>query len=289
MRSALQHLELFARRTVQGWMAGSHRSRRLGVSTEFDHHKNYQPGDPTKHIDWKVSAKHEHFFVKRYIEDTALAVRLVVDASASMCQAHEGHSKYLQAARAAACLAYVIINHGDSAGMAVTSADQTFWLPCGSTERHLVRLLTALVTHGPAATDHLAPCLRTLVDRVERRGLVVLVSDMMYDPAPVQRELSRLQAQGHEILLFQVRDQMEEDFPFNRWVEFRDLENPAVRHRLDALILKRLYREEYAALLEDWQRWCRKHDVHWCSFRSDERIDTVLSKYMVLRRELGRG
>ncbi len=108
-RESLRHLELYARRTVDGLLHGAHFSRRKGVSTDFDHHKIYQPGDPLKHIDWKVSARHDHHYVKRYIEDTALSVRLVVDRSASMLQDGGGASKYLRAARLAACMAYLIL------------------------------------------------------------------------------------------------------------------------------------------------------------------------------------
>jgi uncharacterized protein (DUF58 family) len=286
-KETLRHFELHARRVVQGLLHGIHRSRRLGVSTDFDHHKLYQPGDPLKHIDWKVSARHDsRVFVKRYHEDTAMAVRVVVDRSASMLrETEELPSKYLQAARIAASLAYLSLGDRDSVGVVTTAADETFWLPVSSSGTQLVRILEALVSKEPASEDGVADTLRALVDRQERRGLVVLVSDLMYDPEPVQRELGRLAAQGQELMILNMRDPVEEEFPFNRWVEFIDLESGG-RHRLDTVPLKRFYREEYQNLMEDWKSWTRKYDCHLISFQTGEATETVLSEYLA-RRAMG--
>jgi len=285
-KESLKHLELYARRRVEGVLHGIHRSRRIGVSTEFDHHKDYQPGDPLKHVDWKVSARHERYYVKRYEEDTALSVRLVVDRSASMLQATEGPSKYFQACRLAACLAYLILKEKDRAGLVLASAEQTMWTPMSSAGDHLVNILQALVARDAVAEDNLQTCLRTILDRGERRGLIAVISDLMFDPVPVQRELARLQAYGHEVLVFQLRDKTEEEFPFNRWVEFGDLEDASVKHRLDAVPLKKIYLEEYQALIEEWNAWAKKYNVHFITFRTEEHVDTVLSEYLVYRERM---
>jgi len=282
-KEALRHLELFARRRAEGFMLGTHPSKRVGVSAEFDHHKDYQPGDPLKHVDWKASARHDRYYVKRYLEDTALSVRLVVDRSASMLQASGGPSKYLHACRVAACLAYLVLKQGDLVGLVLTSADGTRWVPASSKGTHLVTILGELVARDAAAQDNVPKCLRTILDRGERKGLVVLVSDLMYDPAPVQSELGKLQAQGHEVLLVQLRDPTEEDFPFNRWVQFHDLESPSVTHRIDTIPLAKIYREEYQALMEDWRRWAKRYDIHFVTFRTDEHVEKALSEYVAFR------
>lgn len=285
-RDSLKQLELYARRTVAGLLHGAHRSRRKGVSTEFDHHKLYQPGDPLKHIDWKASARHDTYFVKRHIEDTALTVRIVVDRSASMRQDSGGPSLYLQASRVAASLAYLVLSQRDLVGLVLSCADEVFWLPPRSVDAHLVQILQALAGKGPAAADHLQPCLRALLERGERRGMIVVISDLMFDPVPVQQQLARLQAQGHEVLLFQVRDPQEEEFPFNRWVRFHDRETPGREFRVDTVPLRRLYREEYQALLTEWRNWARKYDIHFVSFLSTEPVGTVLSEYIAYREGL---
>jgi uncharacterized protein (DUF58 family) len=286
-KESLKHLELYARRRVQGVLHGIHSSRRVGVSTEFDHYKDYQPGDPLKHVDWKVSAKHERYFVKRYQEDTALSVRLVVDRSASMLQATDGPSKYFQACRLAACLAYLILKEKDRVGIVLASATETVWTAMSSAGNHLVNILQALVSKDAVAADNLQTCLRTILERAEKKGLVVVISDLMFDPKPIQRELARLDAYGHEILVFQLRDKTEEEFPFNRWVEFGDLENAAVKHRLDTVPLKRIYLEEYQALVEEWRTWSKKYNVHFVSFRTEGHVETVLSEYLAYRERVG--
>jgi uncharacterized protein (DUF58 family) len=288
-REALKRLELIARRPVQGLLHGIHRSRRKGISTEFDHHKYYQPGDPLKHVDWKASARHDHYYVKRYLEDTALTVRLVVDRSGSMRRATEsGPTKYLQAARLAACLAYVILKAHDRVGLTLTSAGGTRWLPAGGSEAHLVRLLQALGEREGETADSLADCLRLQLERGERRGLTVVVSDLLFDPVPAQRQLARLHAQGHEVLIFQLRDPAEEDFPFSRWVQFENLEQPGSRRRVDTVPLKRLYREEYQRLIEGWRAWSRKYNAHFVTARTTAAVETLLSEYLFYRAEIGK-
>lgn len=285
-KESLRHFELHARRVVQGLLHGVHRSRRPGVSTDFDHHKIYQPGDPLKHIDWKVSARHDKVYVKRYLEDTSMAVRIIVDRSASMMrQTEELPSKYLQAARITASLAYLVLNSQDSVGIVMAARDETLWMPTSSSNAQLVRILEALVTREPASEDALAGCIEAMVGRGDRRGMSILISDLMFDPEPVQKELGRLTAQGHEVLIFHMRDPEEEDFPFNRWVEFRDLEGGGSQ-RLDSVPLKRYYREEYQKLLDAWKDWARRYDAHYVSFRTDELTETVLSEY-VARRAMG--
>ncbi len=285
-KEALRHFEAHARTVVQGLLHGIHRSRRIGVSTDFDHHKMYFPGDPLKHIDWKVSARHDKYFVKRYREDTAMAVRLVMDRSGSMLrQSENAPSKYLQAARVAASLGYLTLNQRDAVGLVMSAGDETFWTPASSSNAQLVRMLEILATRLPASTDALQPCLKALLDRGERRGMVILISDLMFEPEPVQRELGRLAAQGQEILVFQMRDPDEEEFPFNRWVEFRDLEG-INHHRIDTVPLKRIYREEYQALLQEWRSWARKYNAHYVSFKTTEPTETILSEYLA-RRNMG--
>ena len=289
-KEALKHLELFARKKVEGLLHGIHRSRRIGVSTEFDHHTDYRPGDPLKHMDWKASARHDRYYIKRYVEDTALTVRIVLDRSASMqplgTRSDGGPTKYFQACRLAACLAYLIVKEKDSAGLVVTTATETQWLPASSRGDQLVKMLTELASTDAVAEDNLGTCLRTMLERAERRGLVAVISDLMFPPKPVQRELASLHAQGHEVLLFQLRDPTEEDFPFNRWVQFEDLEHPSVRHRVDAVPLKRVYREEYQALLEDWRGWARRHGAHFVTFRTDRPVEAVLSEYIAFRNRM---
>jgi uncharacterized protein (DUF58 family) len=295
-RQALEHLRLKARKLVTGMLHGAHRSRRKGVSTEFDHHAIYQPGDPLKLIDWKASARHDRVYVKRQLEDTALQVRIVVDRSGSMRRATgTGPTKYLQAARLATALAYVILEERDRFGLSIaggmkagTSAGADSWLPAGSGEAHLVRCVQALCAAEGSGGDDLAESLRVQVERSERRGITALVSDLMFDPVPVQTQLARLKAQGHDLVVFQVCDPVEQDFPFNRWIRFQNLEASGRGTRIDTVPLKRIYREEFAAVQEEWRQWCRRSDAHFVTARADAAMEAVLSEYLAFRDGIGR-
>jgi uncharacterized protein (DUF58 family) len=296
-RQALEHLRLKARKLVTGMLHGAHRSRRKGVSTEFDHHAIYQPGDPLKLIDWKASARHDRVYVKRQLEDTALQVRIVVDRSGSMRRATgAGPTKYLQAARLATALAYVILEERDRFGLSIaggTAAGRQerggdAWLPAGSGETHLVRCVQALCAAEGSGGDDLAECLRVQVERSERRGLTALVSDLMFDPLPVQAQLARLKAQGQDLVVFQICDPVEEDFPFNRWIRFQSLEAAGRGTRIDTVPLKRIYREEFAAVQEEWRQWCRRNDAHFVTARADAAMEAALAEYLAFRDEIGR-
>ncbi|MBM4149378.1 MAG: DUF58 domain-containing protein [Lentisphaerae bacterium] len=284
-RDALRHLEIFARKTAEGLLHGAHVSRRKGVSTEFDHHKQYMPGDPIKHVDWKVSARHDQYYIKRYIEDTALAVQLVVDSSASLKQTSGGVSVWRQTAHIAASLAYLVVLQRDSIGMVMTNTDSTLWLPSSSTQAQMVRILQALASARARAADALDTSLRAVLERVSRRGIVAIVSDLMFDPESVRRDIRKLQARGHEVMVFQIRDPDAESFPFNRWMQFDSLERAGVRHRVDTVPLKRFYLEEYRAFMEEWRSWARKYDVHLISLRSVDPVEKALGEYLALRAE----
>ncbi|MBF0245110.1 MAG: DUF58 domain-containing protein [Planctomycetes bacterium] len=286
-RSAFRHLEIFARRMAEGLLHGVHKSKRKGISADFDHHKDYQPGDPLKHIDWKVSARQNRYYVKRYLEDTALAVRIVVDRSASMLMETDGVSKYLQACRVAACMANIALKQKDNAGLVIACAEETFWLPNRSSGVQLVRILEALASKPAASEDNLPQALKTLLDRGGYKGLMVIVTDLMYPPEDARREIGRLSAMGHEIILMHIMDRTEAEFPFNRFVEFHDLEVASKHHRLDAVTLKKIYHEEYQANINEWKVWAKKYNIHYVGFGTNDTIHSVLAEYIAYRGQVG--
>jgi uncharacterized protein (DUF58 family) len=291
-RDALRQLEMLARRAVEGIVHGLHRSRRKGVSIEFDHHTLYQPGDSLRHVDWKVSARQDRIFVRRYLEDTAQCVRLVVDRSASMAaDAGAEVGKDLAAVRLAACLAWLAVHQRDSVALALVGGASARLLPARSSERHLLAMLSELAqpptAGGAAGAEAVAAGLRASREAGGRRGLAVLVSDLQYDPAPVRAELASLQAQGHEVVVFMPIAPVEEDFPFRRWMVFADAERPGVRHRVDAVALRRIYREEQQAHRQEWVTWAAGRGAHFIPFRSDAPISGLLAAYLARRRGEG--
>jgi uncharacterized protein (DUF58 family) len=203
----------------------------------------------------------------------------------------EGPTKYLQAARLATALASVILEERDRFGLTIagaTAGKAAAWLPAGSGETHLVRLVQALCAAEGAGGDDLAEALRVQAERNERRGLTAVISDLMFDPAPVQAQLATLVAQGHDLVVFQICDPVEQEFPFSRWIRFQSLEAGGRGRRIDTVPLKKLYREEFAAVQAEWRAWCRRSDAHLVTARSDAALEAVLAEYLAFRDRIGR-
>ena len=287
-KEALRNLELMARKTVDGLLHGPHGSKRLGVSVDFDHHTLYQPGDAIRHIDWRASAKHDRFYVRRFREDTCLNVQLVLDFSASMLAANGPHTKTSHAISLAACLAYLVVQQGDRIGMLALSEGERIHRPLGSSGLHLVEVLNALISHDAKGKDDTVRHLGALVEQSLSRGLLIFISDMMYEPEPVQRELARLHHQGHEVVVVNVRDSHEEAFPFSQWVNFIDLEQAYKPVKIDTVLLRKLYAEEYQSVMSEWETWSKGQDIHLVTSYSHEGADAALMGYLEYRNRIGR-
>jgi hypothetical protein len=115
-----------------------------------------------------------------------------------------------------------------------------------------------------------------------------VISDLMFDPAPVQAQLATLVAQGHDLVVFQICDPVEQEFPFSRWIRFQSLEAGGRGRRIDTVPLKKLYREEFAAVQAEWRAWCRRSDAHLVTARSDAALEAVLAEYLAFRDRIGR-
>ncbi len=287
-KDALKRLELLARKTVGGIMHGLHASRRLGVSVDFDHHKIYQPGDAVRHIDWRASAKHDRLYVKRHREDTSLNVHLLLDFSASMMTDTGPDTKAAHANLLAACLAYLITNQNDRISLLAMCDGEILQRPLGSSGLHLVEILTVLISHEPQGKDDIVRHLNTLVSRNTARGVVVFVSDLMYEPTAVQRELAKLHHQGHEIVVINIRDRQEEQFAFNQWIRFTDDEKQYAPAKVDTVLLGRLYVEEYRTLMAAWETWSKAQDVHFRPSYAHAGAEATLVDYINYRNRIRR-
>jgi uncharacterized protein (DUF58 family) len=286
-KESLGRLEIKARKVVGGLLHGAHRSRKLGVSTDFSHHKPYQHGDVIRHIDWRVSARSDSYFVKRFREDSSLNVHILVDLSGSMCgTSFTPTTKAMHALSLAAAMAYLVSNQGDRVSLGAVSQNASTVLPLGSSDRHLVALLSALLAHPVGGGDELVRHLAAMSGRNLARGIVFFISDLMFDPDPVRKELSTLHHQGHEVLCAIVRDRTEEEFPYNQWVRFIDGEKRYPTVKVDAVVLGRLYREEYARIMSEWRDWATRNDIHCIDSFSHEGAETTLVAYLRHRTHL---
>jgi uncharacterized protein (DUF58 family) len=287
----IDRLELEARQVVEGYLAGKHRSPRHGFAVEFAQHREYAPGDDTRHIDWKVYARTERYHLKQYEQETNLIAWLVVDASESMkvgtVRRPDGTTvtKYDVAATLAAALAYLIVQQSDSVGLQ-TFADRLRTRLRPSASQTQFREVLRWLGDGPAdQPSNVGRALRDTGGLLGRRGIVFVFSDLLDDAADFVNGLRILRSQKHEVVVFQVLDAAELDFPFRHPTLFRGLEElPEIS--TDPLSVRDSYLSELGKHLTEIESACRSLGADLVRVRTDEDVGQALAAY--LRKRLGK-
>ena len=282
--TSLQHLQLFARTVVEGFTTGLHASPHKGFSVEFRQHRPYVQGDEIKRLDWKIFGRSDRFYIREYDEETNLRATIVLDASGSMdYRGTKGVHKFDYARKLAASVAYLLMSQQDAVGLVTFDSKLREFIPNRTRITHLHHLLDAMVKTKPGKETGLAAVVESLAMRLKRRGLVILISDLFDDAAALLRAIGVLRKKGHEILVFQLWDRDELDFPFGNWSRFENLENDEDFLLLDPSVI----RQRYMAVLDEWRKamneGLRKHEVDVVPIVTDEPHTEALRKYLALR------
>ena len=217
-------LELKARTVVEGLLLGLHRSPFKGFSVEFAEYRQYIPGDDLSTIDWKVYARTDRHYVKKFEEETNLDCHVMIDVSGSMAYGARGMTKFEYAACLAASLAYLMNRQRDAVGLTAFDERIVEMLPASARPGHLRALLLTLDRLQLGRDTNVAKPLHQLADSLSKRGMVVLISDLLDDPERVIRGLKHFQFRGTDVIVFHVLDPDELEFPFDRATRFEDLE-----------------------------------------------------------------
>src|SRR6266508_881431 len=218
-------LELKARTIVEGFLSGLHRSPFKGFSVEFAEYRQYIPGDDLHTIDWKVYARSDRHYIKKFEEETNLDCHLLLDVSGSMGYgSHHGMSKFEYGACLAASLGYLMNRQRDAVGLTAFDENIVAMLPASSRPGHLRSLLVTLERLTTGHHTNVAKPLHQLADMLTKRGLVVLISDLLDDADAVIRGLKHFQFRGTDVIVFHILDPDEIEFPFDRPTRFEDLE-----------------------------------------------------------------
>jgi len=243
---AIRNLELRARVIVQGFWSGLHRSPYHGFSVEFSEYRQYTPGDDTRYLDWKLYARSDRFYLKKFEDETNLRCHLLVDQSRSMEYGSLDYSKSTYARTLAATLAWFLNGQGDAIGLFTFDERVRDYLPARHRHGHLRQLMLALEKDLEGSATSLAAPLRRVSELVRKRGLIVLISDLLAPLDELESSLGRLTAAGHEVIVFQVLDPNELAFGFDRAMLFQDAEN-----KQDLYIDPQAARAEYQRRLQD--------------------------------------
>jgi uncharacterized protein (DUF58 family) len=282
----VQQLDLRAKFIVEGFLAGLHRSPYHGFSVEFSEHRRYSPGDDLRLIDWNVYAKTDRYFVKKFQAETNLQAYLLMDCSGSMDfrSSDERMTKMDYAICLAAAMGFMAINQQDPLGLFMFDQQLRQFLPPRSKRSHLQAILTTLARTRPYGPTRLADCLHAVAERIARRSLIILLSDLLEEPDALEDALHHLRHAGHDLVIFQVLDQAERQFQFDGEMEFHDPET-AQTTRTDAAAIRSAYLEALETHIETCRQLCRSVQADFVSIDNAMTFDKALLQFLVQRQK----
>jgi len=286
MVAMLNSMALRARLVVEGYIIGQHRSPYHGFSVEFAEHRAYGSGDEIRHIDWKLFGKTDRLYVKRYEEETNLRAHLILDTSKSMLYSSGKVSKLSYANSLVAALSYLMVQQQDAAGLVQFSNSINTFIPPKSKPSHLNSILTKLNDHGAGNDTQIEPVLHEMAERINKRGLVILVSDLFDQPSQILSGLKHFRHKKQEVIVFHILDRKELEFDFNSRTKFLDMETG------EEIVTEPWHiRESYTDLIKNltnyYQRECRQHLIDYIPLFTDQNLDLGLTEYLNKRKKLG--
>jgi len=273
------HSPLLARVVVEGFLNGLHQSPFHGFSVEFAEHREYVPGDDPRYVDWALYARTDHHYIKRFEEETNLRCYLLLDASASMGFGTGATTKWDYACFLASCLAYLMVRQQDAVGLSLVGNKPGFFVPPRCRRTHLRQLMATMIRSQPAGTTNLAAALRGVVRKMQRRGLVVLISDLVDDPQETLKAIKLLAGHRHEVLVFHIQDETELEFSFTSPALFTDLET-GEELEVDPQTARARYMEEAAAHREFFRRGLARLGIDYQLVDTRQSYDRALSAYL---------
>jgi uncharacterized protein (DUF58 family) len=287
MVSRLGRLDLKARLMVEGFISGLHKSPFHGFSVEFVEHRQYMPGDSLRSVDWKVYARSDRFYVKQFEDESNLRAHLVVDHSASMAWASRpGAVTKLEYARSlAAALTYLMLHQQDAVCLLTFAEKIESFIPARARRSHLEVVLRELDRMAPGGRTALAESLHHLAERIRRRGLVILFSDLMASPDAVLSGLAHFRHRQHEVLVFHILDPAERTFDFGEPATFVDQET-GEEVALEPWEVQGTYRKRMDAWLDRYRMECRRAQIDYVALDTSTPYDQALFAYLEKRRRL---
>ena len=284
---AIKNLELRARVVVEGFWHGLHRSPYHGFSVEFTEYRQYSPGDDPRYLDWRLYARTDRYFVKKFEDETNLRCHLLVDNSRSMTYGSLAWTKAQYANTLAATLAYFLYRQGDAVGLLTFDERIREYLPARHRTGHLRHLMLRLERPaGGTATDLAAP-LERIVETVKKRALMVLISDLLAPIETLEENLASLVACGHEVLLFNIFDPAELTFNFDKAVMFHDVESGRDLF-IDPATARKVYLKKLNAHVEAVRSACRKLGIGYSHFGTDRPLELALFDFLRERMQRGK-
>ncbi len=283
----IKSLDLRARRILEGYMQGLHRSPYHGSSVEFSEYRAYAEGDDPKHIDWKLFARNDRYCIKKYEAETNLICHLVVDRSRSMEFGSLKYNKADYAATLAATFAQFLFSQGDTVGL-VTFADEIHeYVPPRRHRVQMHQIIVGLESEPKSTRTNMRKSLSDMVPMLKKRGLVVLFSDLLEDTESIASQITYLRSCGHDIVIFQILDPAEAGWTFDRHAVFEDMET-GERFQLDPERVGEHYREQMKAHQAEIEKLCSGLAMDLIKVTTDQPFDEPLHELLGVRSKLDR-
>ncbi|HLH55734.1 MAG TPA: DUF58 domain-containing protein [Verrucomicrobiae bacterium] len=284
---SIRNLELRAKVVVEGFWSGIHRSPYHGFSAEFTEYRQYTPDDDPRYLDWRVFARSDRFFIKKFEDETNLRCYLLADQSRSMSYGSAGYSKAEYAGTLAATLAYFLYLQGDAVGLLTFDNEVREYLPARHRTGHLRHLMLALEKPSAGNATELGPPLKRIVEIVRKRSLIAMISDFLSPLDRLDRNLSALAASGHDVVVIQVLDPAELTFDFKSPAMFEDVESGKVLF-IDPATARKEYLRKLTAHQEELRSTCRRLGVSWLEVSCDKPLELVLFDFLRERMQRGK-
>ena len=281
----LNSMSLRARLVVEGYIIGHHRSPYHGFSVEFAEHRSYGPGDEIKHIDWKLFGKTDRLYVKRYQEETNLRAHIILDTSKSMLYSSAEVSKLSYANSLAASLSYLMINQQDAVGIAKFSEKIDTFIPPKARPSHLNLILSQLDDKDSGNDTQIGMVLHELADRIKKRGMVILISDLLDKPENIMKGLKHFRHQNQEVIVFHIQDRKESEFDFETRTKFFDMET-GEEIVTEPWHIRSNYNELISKLESNYKSNCRENLIDYVPLFTDQSLDIGITEYLIKRSKL---
>ena len=282
----IDNMALRARLVVEGYLIGQHKSPYHGFSVEFAEHRAYGSGDEIRHIDWKLYGKTDRYYVKRYEEETNLRSYILLDTSQSMTYGSGAITKLEYGSYLSAALTHLMLNQRDAMGLVLFDEKIRKFIPPRAAPSHANIIMGALDKIQSANDTQIRPTLDYMAERIKKRGLVILISDLLDDPAQVLMGLNHFRHNKQEMIVFHLLDRQDLEFQFETRTKFRDLET-------DETITTEPWhiRSAYQELIEMHQRkyrlGCRNQRIDYVPLFTDQPLDLALNEYFNKRQKTG--
>ena len=282
-----ESLGFMARKIVEGYRVGDHRSPFHGFAIEFAQHREYTIGDDLRHLDWKVLGRSERYYIRQYEQDTNFVTHLVVDGSLSMNYGSGKVTKLHYAKILAACLAQIIQLQRDAVALALVDETIREYLPRTDNPQRVQHLMERLAAFKATGGTRLGAALQQVAGEARRRGIIVIISDLLDDEEGLAQALERFTFGGNEVIVFHTLDTFELTFPFDGTWEFRNLEGPD-RLKIAPADFRKAYLQNLAAFKTRVRRICEKFQAHYLLVDTGKSLTETLSGYLAFRKKTAR-